>query len=190
MQLCMAGTTKPPRSAGGTRTFAYRAARQVRYCRAPSCNDPGGRGVASLRRPYEECSRPCAEDAQNGPSYGATPAARSIWRAPRRHLGDQARRCAQVRRRPERALQHAGQRRYAGLGIARLFPLPLHLRRSGAWPDRRGVLSGQLATDITAEGIEQRRCHAAAGIARPRRPIGAPFRCHGALRAGPRLAQQ
>jgi integrase/recombinase XerC len=43
---------------------------------------------------------------------------------------------------------------------------------------------------ITAEGIQQRRGGASARIARPRRPIGPPFRCYGALRVGPRLAQQ
>src|ERR1700751_78176 len=88
MQECVGGTEKVLQSARLAQAFACITSLQARHCRAPSGNDPGGRGVASFRRPYEECSRARAKDAKYGSADSASPASRSIWRLPRRDIGD------------------------------------------------------------------------------------------------------
>ena len=88
---------------------------------------PADEELRPLRRPYESCSRARSEGAQLVSAHGPSFAARAIRGPARCHLGDHARRRTPVCRPPERAAQHPGQRRFAGLGVARLFPLPHRL---------------------------------------------------------------
>src|SRR5213593_4495775 len=64
-------------------------------------------------------------------AHGATPADRAFCGSAGRRLVNQARRLAQLHRAPERAVQHPCERQHVSLGVARLFPVPHRLWRSG-----------------------------------------------------------